>query len=371
MARFYFHVFSGTGNSMHLARVVASRIESFAQGGEGGLRASIVGVDEGAIARLRRGEGNGPAREEGDLDAFLFPVFAMSVPRIMMRYIRALGAAGLSSPGGARQRAAILSTNGRISVDCRDGHEGQALAQAERMLRRRGWDVVYRDTFDYPQSLSSIIKIQDEDRRASIMTLLAPRIDGLVADLASGKGRRRPCRAWAQLLGWPFGWLYSIFGRRFLAMLYAADGSCDGCGLCASRCPAGAIKMRGRGPGGPRPDWSYACEGCERCINLCPKRAIQTSLLRIAVVTALCVAVELYPLKPALAALLGSALRAPPAWAIESVWFIVSVVLVFAAVRITDLALVALSRIRSLRPALAFGWTKWTGRYRAPPLQKQ
>ena len=93
--------------------------------------------------------------------------------------------------------------------------------------------------------------------------------------------------------------------------------------------------------------------------------------LRIAVVTALCVAVELYPLKPALAALLGSALRAPPAWAIESVWFIVSVVLVFAAVRITDLALVALSRIRSLRPALAFGWTKWTGRYRAPPLQKQ
>jgi NAD-dependent dihydropyrimidine dehydrogenase PreA subunit len=234
------------------------------------------------------------------------------------------------------------------------------------MLRRRGWDVVYRDTFDYPQSISSILKIQDEERRASIMALLAPRIDELVAELGSGERRRRPCAAWARLLGWPFGWLYSIFGRRFLAMLYAADESCDGCGLCASRCPAGAIKMRGRGPGGPRPDWSYACEGCERCINLCPKRAIQTSILRIALVTAVCAAVELCPLKSALAALLGSALRAPPAPFLEAAWLVASVVLAFAVLRLSDIGLVALSRIRPLRPFLAFGWTKWTGRYRAP-----
>ena len=177
MPTFRFHVFSGTGNSMHLSRVVASRIEAASLSGEGERRVAIIEVDEAEIARLRRGEGKVPIREEGDLDAFFFPVFAMSVPRIMMRYIRALGAARPGAPGGVRPRAAVLSTNGRISDEYRDGHEGQALAQAERMLRRRGWDLAYRDTFDYPQSIASILKIQDEARRASIMAIVAPRID--------------------------------------------------------------------------------------------------------------------------------------------------------------------------------------------------
>jgi ferredoxin len=362
MSMYRFHVFSGTGNSMHLSRVVASRIEEPDRGAGGGRRSEIVEVDETEIARLRSGEGRSPLREEGDLDAFLFPVFAMSLPRIMRRYIRALGAARSISPGGARPRAAVLSTNGRISLEVRDGHEGQALAQAERMLRRRGWDVAYRDTFDYPQSISSILKIQDEGRRASIMALVEPRIDELVAELSTGKRRRRPCRAWAQILGWPFGWLYSILGRRFLAMLYAADGSCDGCGLCASRCPARAIRMRGRVP-----DWSYACEGCERCINLCPKEAIQASFLRVAVVFAICAAVELCPLKPALAQSLAFA----PGWAFRAGWFVLSLVLSFAGLRLVDLGLVALARFQRLRPLLSFGWTKWTGRYRAPRQSKE
>jgi ferredoxin len=353
MATFRFHVFSGTGNSMHLARSLAARI-----GAAMPIQAEYVEVSSGEIRRLRRGETRYPPRVEGDLDLFLFPVFAMSVPRIVKRYVRALGrAAGPGGAGGAKPRAAVLSTNGRISDRVRDGHEGDSLAQADRMLRRRGWDLVCRDTFDYPQSIASILKIQDEERKAAIMALVEPRIDELAARLASGERHRRPCRAWAHLVGWPFGWLYSIFGRRMLAMLYAPDASCDGCGLCAKRCPAGAIRMIGGVP-----DWSYACEGCERCINICPKRAIQTSLFRIGIVAAIFAAADLCPLKGALAA----ALAALPTWCFEAIWFAASVVLGFAALRLADLALAIVSRIRPLRPVLAFGWTKWTGRYRAP-----
>jgi ferredoxin len=372
MARYRFHVFSGTGNTMHLARSLAARLEASSAGkaaspggepaGGASLRSEFVEVGEAEIGRLRRGEGSSFSLADGsgpgsDLDFFLFPVFAMSVPRIMIRYIRALGRARPKGASGAKPRAAVLSTNGRISERYRDGHEGQSLAQAERMLRRRGWEVVYRDSFDYPQSIASIIKIQDEDRKAAIMALAEPRIEELAGKLASGEALRRPCRAWAQLVGWSFGWLYSIFGRRFLAMLYAADSSCDGCGLCARRCPAGAIRLRGRVP-----DWSYACEGCERCINACPKEAIQTSILRLAAFSAVFLAIELCPLKSDLNSFLGFL----PALCFEPFWFVASAVLGFAIMRLVDLLLVALGRFKALRNVLAFGWTKWTGRYRAP-----
>jgi len=231
------------------------------------------------------------------------------------------------------------------------------------MLRRRGWDVACRDTFDYPQSIASILKIQDEERKAAIMALVEPRIDELAAHLASGERHRRPCKAWAHIVGWPFGWLYSILGRRMLAMLYAADGSCDGCGLCAKRCPAGAIRMIGGVP-----DWSYACEGCERCINICPKKAIQTSLVRIGIVAAVFAAADLCPLRPMLAEAFAAsaALSALPGWIFEALWFVLSVVLGFAALRLVDLLLAIISRPSGLRSVLAFGWTKWTGRYKAP-----
>jgi ferredoxin len=355
MVAFRFHVFSGTGNSRHLARAIAARLV------EGAIATEIREVSAAEIARARGSREGLPPRGEGDLDVFLFPVYAMSLPRLMDRYMRSLGDV---PSGGPRPRAAILSTNGRISAKWRDGHEGQALDQAERILRRLGWEVVYRDSLDYPQGIATLLPIQDEERQAAIMALAAPRIAAVAEDLAAGRIWKRPCRLWALLVGWPFGWLYRLIGRRAWGMLFAADGSCDGCGLCAARCPAGAIRMRGRAPA--LPDWSYACEGCERCINLCPKKAIQTSLLRLAIVVALCVLVKVDFLRPILAEALGSW----PATAFAALWasssFALSLILAFALLRLADLGLALLSRVPGLRPILAFGWTRWTRRYADP-----
>lgn len=324
------------------------------------VSASKIVASRGSGAGSRARAGGGPSRGEDELDVFVFPVYAMSMPRIMNRYMRSLGKAG---PELRRPKAAILSTNGRISAKWRDGHEGQALAQAERILRRLGWEVVYRDTFDYPQNITTVLSAQDEGRRAAIMAQVQPRIEAAADDLAAGHAKKRPCRAWALLVGWPFGALYRLIGRRVWGMLFAADERCDGCGLCAARCPAGAIKMRGGGPHGARPDWSYACE---RCMNLCPKKAIQTSYLRIGIIAALCIWINFEALKPAVGAFLGFL----PAAAFEAAWLVLApvlaVVLDLALLRLIDLGLAFLSRVPGLRPILAFGWTRWTRRYPDP-----
>jgi Fe-S-cluster-containing hydrogenase component 2 len=162
------------------------------------------------------------------------------------------------------------------------------------------------------------------------------------------------------LVGWPFGWLYRIFGRRCFGMLFAADERRDGCDLCAKRCPAGTITMREG-----RPSWSYkceGCEGCERCINLCPRKAIQNSLLRLAIIVAVCSALDFCPLKSPV----ESAFAFLPAWAADAQWILLAIVLGFALMRLIDVVLVALGSVPALRPVLGFGWTRWTRRYRDP-----
>jgi NAD-dependent dihydropyrimidine dehydrogenase PreA subunit len=348
-----FHVFTGTGNSLFVARKVATLLEAR------GFSTQMIEVTAAEISRLRAAK-EGLAREGGDLDVFVFPVYAMAVPRIMSRYMKSLGAALPTAsvlPRAALPRAALLSVNGRMSDKVRDGHEGQALAQAERILGRQGWEVFYRETFDYPQNIANFFSAQNAERQAGIISLMEGRTHRVAADLAEGKALKRPCHLWAHALGWPFGWLYRIFGRRCFGMLFAADERCDGCGLCASRCPASAITMRGR-----RPSWSYKCEGCERCINICPKKAIQGSLVRLAVLVAICSTVGLCPLK----GLVETAFAFLPAWAVGTLWTLLAIVLGFAFMRLIDLVLVALGLVPIVRPILGFGWTRWTRRYLDP-----
>lgn len=50
---------------------------------------------------------------------------------------------------------------------------------------------------------------------------------------------------------------------------YCADENCTGCGTCAKVCPVRNIKMFDG-----KPAWQHGCENCLACINWCPKKAI-------------------------------------------------------------------------------------------------
>jgi len=147
-------------------------------------------------------------------------------------------------------------------------------------LRRRGYDVVFGAEAAYAENWTEMGGVPPDEETAAAKTEAG---DARARELAASivRGDRAVYRpdAVGLILGSILGFLFGVFGRRFLGKLFVADERCNGCGLCARTCPARAIVI-GNGPKA-RPFWRMNCENCNRCINICPKRAINASILNI------------------------------------------------------------------------------------------
>lgn len=229
------YYFSATGNSLTLARQIAS---------------GLPGSELVSMATPPPTEPvGGPSHRIG----FVFPVFYVGLPRIVERFVESLNIAQ-----GTYCFAFITF----------GGNAGDALGMLDDVLKEKSASLSYAESVNMPGNY--IVKYPSFTQSAiqQLIKDATEKADKAVEAIANGD--RNPAKRIAKLFS-------KIANQRYLYRniaqwdeKFGATEKCTGCGICTRVCPVTNIKMEGK-----RPIWQHHCERCLACLQWCPHEAIE------------------------------------------------------------------------------------------------
>lgn len=232
--------FSGTGNSLAIARALAAKTKD---------RLLFMTFEASADLRLKKDECLG----------FVFPVYGWGMPNVVQAYINRLHISAESQP--------------YIYMVCSCGDDiGRTDRLLARSLRQKGytlnaaWSVSMPNTYivlpgfdtDSPRLQASKLA-RVPDRIAEIVALIASRTTG-ICDVNPG--------VWPTLKSYVIRPIFNallVTDKRFYH-----TSACVGCRRCIASCPVGNIEADQAG----RPVWKGRCTGCLACYHSCPHHSI-------------------------------------------------------------------------------------------------
>lgn len=231
------YYFSGTGNSLRVARDLADALGD----------TEIVAIPQ-AIHR--------PALPPVDRVGFVFPVYAWGLPLIVARF--------------CQQFQAPASTYCFGVATC-GGSAGGTLAQLERVLATQGLTLALGAVLRMPGNYTPLYGAPSGKEQEKLFLRAKARIPELAADIRAGRTGKVDRGSW---LGRTVlsGVIYRVGVPHFPKgdQKFFTDARCNGCCLCARVCPVGNILIQEH-----RPVWQHRCEQCMACLQWCPQEAIQ------------------------------------------------------------------------------------------------
>jgi ferredoxin len=239
------YYFTGTGNSLHVARTLAQA--------EPGSELVGMAAALNDAAPVRGAETVG----------FVHPLYWYGLPGLVRRFLQRLDLATAGyvfsvitceHPRGLahRQTSALLRTKGkRLDVAFYVPMPNNYILGAYHTTPAARRQELFGQTEEQVRRVSEVVASRQRYREVNALT------DAWFA-LRKRPGRKHEAwRATASIRDAPF----------------VAEVSCDGCEICAQVCPvANVVIVAGR------PRWQGRCEQCLACIHHCPRQAIQFGL---------------------------------------------------------------------------------------------
>lgn len=228
------YYFSGTGNSLRAARIIAREM--------GGARLVSMKNDPAAV----------PAAG-AEAVGFVCPVYEWDVPEPVRAFVARLAV----DPGAYTFMAATYALV-----------HGRCFETVDALLREKGSRLHYGRAL---RCVASQCTAYEPFPPAKLMVPLSDKRAGQIGrEAALRKQRRFPrmspvARALYPKMMVPFLNVQREYDKGF----YASD-ACIGCQLCRRVCPCRNITFS-QG----RPVWNHACVGCNACVTYCPTKAIQ------------------------------------------------------------------------------------------------
>ena len=236
------YYFSGTGNSLVVARDIAEKLS-------GNILAIPSMMDQDTI------------QTAADMIGLVFPVYLGGVPRIVKRFLNKMS--DLSSKymfsvctcrnttGATFEilKRAVRSRGGKLSAGFAVKMPGSYIVEMEAIAEEEQQKLFG----DWKNKLNVICEYVNMKREGGFEGF-AETSDVLGNFILS-----------SQLFNGLLSKLYQTRDKHF----YVTD-QCTGCATCSRVCPVGNIQMVDS-----KPQWLHHCEQCYACLQWCPREAIQ------------------------------------------------------------------------------------------------
>ncbi|QSH41669.1 EFR1 family ferrodoxin [Lentisphaerota bacterium ZTH] len=232
------YYFSGTGNTLALARQLSGKIGN----------TETIAVNAVKQERIK---------PDADCIGFMFPVYALNMPRIFDNFIRYK----LQVP----ENAYLFAISNYASL------EFGAMAQLKKLLKSKGHTLNLAGGVKMPSNYIPFGGAESEKTQTGKF-LSADAALAAMAELIKNRSSH-PCHFFGEsvyrlisVLAW------RSFKKRLVkdAARFYTDDNCNSCGLCMKVCPVKNIHLAMN-----KPVWGDNCEQCLACLQWCPNQAIQ------------------------------------------------------------------------------------------------
>ena len=223
--------FSGTGNSLFVARKLAEKLEDC------------------SVQPIATFSADGQIGGEGERVGFVFPSYYGNLPRIVRRFV----------DGVEIDPKTWLF--GVVTMGAPFGMGNGCASELEKALAKKGLTLRYSRGVSMPRNYVLKYNPLSSEKGAKYNAKADGRTSKIAKEIKSEKSKIQKCFITSDDL---YGNIETLDEKFF------TEDSCCGCGQCEMICPVKNIKMVD-----DHPEWQHHCEHCIACISWCHDAAIQ------------------------------------------------------------------------------------------------
>ena len=228
--------FSATGNSRHIAKMIAEK----------------TGDRYADITECLKKELYDFFSDKNENIGFVFPVYNFGLPFTLCRFIEKLN----------------IKTNGNyiFTVATYGGFSGSASKIIKNKLAEKSIRVNAQYSVRMPDTWTPIYDLSDKNKVSERNKKADKTAEKIIKMIIKKENGNFDCRRI------PFSeYFYKDYENLRRTSSLSVESTCIGCGMCAEKCPENAIEMKNR-----KPVWvKDKCSMCLGCLHCCPQFAIQ------------------------------------------------------------------------------------------------